>query len=539
MISIPAPKSSSVADAYIHQEPEIQALFPYAPYTDSSYEVRLEQLDQREKAYLRKELVQVLRTYHQQESRHPEIAKNLDLLEQSGTSAVIGGQQAGLLSGPLFTLYKAITVIQLAKREQKRLGRPVVPVFWIAGEDHDREEIDHVWLQNAQGTMIKHTYPREMSLSKRPISHITLHQEEMKNWINQLAWQLPDTPYKSEWLTVIEAAAAKANNWTCFFAEIMFELFGKYGVILIDSQDEQVRKLEKPFFQKLLEKEEQISQRVAATLTDIEQMGYVAPLTMDPDQAHFFVLENGERQALLREKEGYRTRDTGNFYSHQDLIAQPELLSTNVITRTLMQEMLFPTLAFVAGPGEIAYWAAYGTAFEEMDCQMPIVYPRLNITLMEPNSAKRWEEFQLEWDNLFGSLSDQKEEWFRLQKPPEAVAMIEELKGKLATWYQPVIQYLSEEISTHLETIGEKNLQKHWQQIDYFSKQTDRIIREKHQTSLRHWDEIIQSLQPNQKLQERVHNVIPFWNQYGLHWLEQLVEQDLLQGKGDHIVAYL
>lgn len=538
-LRIPAPNSHTIANAYINQDSQVQRFFSYHPYQPDSFEKRLEQIDRREDKYRRSELVEVIKSYHQPDLWNNEVAKSLDMLAQPGTSVVIGGQQAGLLTGPLYTIYKAITIIQLARREQKRLQRPVVPVFWIAGEDHDREEVDHIWIRNRKGDLQKYVYPKDKNLVKRPISHIELKVEEMHSWLEQLAWILPDTPQKENWLSFLKKAAGEAPNWSRFFAKVIFHLFGKYGVLLLDSQDARVRKLEEPFFEKLLDRDAFLSQRVEKSIRAIEKLHYSAPLNLEPQQANFFVLEKGERQAVLREKEGFRTRDTKRFYTKEDLLRHPELLSNNVVTRTMMQEMIFPTLAFVAGPGEIAYWSTYREAFQELDLEMPIIYPRIHITLMEPSVYKRWQEFQLTWEHFYDSLLAKKEEWLQAKKPPEAIKMIMELKEKLESWYQPVLRYFSEEISSHLAEIGEKNLVKHWHQVDYFGKQADRVLREQHQIALSHWNQLIFSLQPNQKLQERVYNFITFWNSYGIEWIDELIEENLLQDNGDHIIAFL
>ena len=139
---------------------------------------------------------------------------------------VIGGQQAGLLGGPLYTFYKAITIIRLAKQAEEQLGQPVIPVFWIAGEDHDLEEVNHVWVQNGEKEPVKHRFAVK-DQRKIPISRRRLDEKQYRDWLDRLAKILPDRPYKEEWLAQCQKWGIGTRSWTRLFAKVFHHFLAR------------------------------------------------------------------------------------------------------------------------------------------------------------------------------------------------------------------------------------------------------------------------------------------------------------------------
>jgi len=180
---------------YLHFFDRLQPYYTYPPGDDSSFHLRERILKKRESPLSREELARVISQYHAGELEHPAVRSNLDRLTHSDSLVVVGGQQAGILTGPLYTIYKAITLIQLAEREERRLNRPVIPIFWIAGEDHDLEEVNHLHLIT-QGKLEKWTLP--VPDEHRPISSTVPDLDSLLRWIEELGWHLPDTPYRPE-----------------------------------------------------------------------------------------------------------------------------------------------------------------------------------------------------------------------------------------------------------------------------------------------------------------------------------------------------
>ncbi|SEN08335.1 bacillithiol biosynthesis cysteine-adding enzyme BshC [Lihuaxuella thermophila] len=527
------PGSNPITHDYLQPAHPIHSFFSYHPMNAESFVQRAKWVDGRKEQYSRARLVEVLRSYHQPELDHPAIQRNLERLSEPDSLVVIGGQQAGLLTGPLYTLYKAVTIIQLAEREQERLNRPVIPVFWIAGEDHDRNEVDHVWIQTSEGVPVKHRFSSGDE-KKRPVSSLYIKKEEMERWLDELGRILPDREYKKEWAERLKKWTNEPVTWSRFFARVMHHLFADRGLLMIDSAYPELRRMEAPFFKHLIKINDSIHSRVMETAEELKKLGYPVAVDLKKNQAHLFVQVEDERLSLVRDQGLWRSRDGRESFSDDELLSlaeqEPERLSNNVITRPLMQEYLFPTLAFVGGPGEISYWALLKQAFEEAGFRMPVVYPRLRMTLIDRTAYKRMQEFGLTWSDLFTRFGEKKEEWLADRQPFHLDDLFLPVKEQIIASYQPLIRLLSEEIGMDLYEMGQKNQQKILEQVDYFYNYTKRSIENKYRTELRHWEEISNTCLPLDKLQERVYNLVNYWNEYGLSWLSRLLETPLLTG---------
>lgn len=529
--SIPQLWANPLVADYLQLNRPVHSLFSYHPLQKESFIQRAAKRNVAKDQELRSSLVEVLRSFHDPELLHPAVEENLARLNQPDSLVVIGGQQAGLLTGPLYTLYKAVTIIQLARREEERLQRSVIPVFWIAGEDHDRDEVDHIWVQDHEGKPVKYRYKSD-DREKRPVSSLLLPKEELHQWIDQLSQLLPDREYKHEWVEQLKSFADESISWVRFFARVMHHLFGKWGLLLIDSADPRLRRLEAPFFQQLIRQSETIQERVLTAIAQLEEMGYKNPVEVRPGQANLFVEVEGERLPLLRQGGEWMTREKEATFTTEQLLEiaekNPERLSNNVLTRPLMQEYLFPTLAFVGGPGEIAYWSLLKQGFAEVGLEMPIIYPRVQMTLLHRTAEKRMREFALSWEDLVTSLEKKKADWLNQQHQLDVEGLFAQVKKQIAQSYQPLLRLLDQEIGMDLREMGRKNLQKLNEQVDFFYSYTNRAIQSKFETGLRHWDELSHTCLPEHKPQERVYNVINYWNQYGLSWLDQLIDAPLL-----------
>ncbi|TCS94638.1 bacillithiol biosynthesis cysteine-adding enzyme BshC [Hazenella coriacea] len=521
---------------YTFREP-VSFLYPYDPWDGQSFVQRSEVLVQNRWSASRESLVELMKSYYDLSSIPQAIEKQLERLNQLDSLVVIGGQQAGILTGPLYTIHKAVTIIQLAQREEQRLGRPVIPVFWIAGEDHDYDEVDHVWIQDEQDQPRKVRY-KESYPEKWSVSRLVLEPESLHAWLDELATLLPDREYKKEWLLRSKQLITKPTTWSDYFATWISDLFAEWGLLVIDSGDPQLRRIEAPFFKQMIINMESIQQKVREASKLFKKWGYAEPVDLKPNQAHLFIEIDHKRLPLFKEADRWMTREGEAQFTTQELInlveEEPERFSNNVLTRPLMQEYLFPTLAFVGGPGEIAYWGLLKETFETMGLQMPILYPRLQFTFMDRRLEKRMQEFSLSWSDLFTQLTEKKEQWLQQQHNLDLDALFAEVKQKISEVHQPLIQTLDQEIGMNLRDIGVKNMQKIEEQIQYLHLFAQKAIELKYQTTLRHWEEIALTCFPNDQPQERVYNLIQIWNQYGLDWIELMLNTPLIQEDQEH-----
>ncbi|MFD1407305.1 bacillithiol biosynthesis cysteine-adding enzyme BshC [Kroppenstedtia eburnea] len=524
---------------YLHLFHHLESFYDYNPGEDSAFVMRAEKLNRRETPVSREALASVLEQYHAG-MEHPAVQANLDRLRQPDSLVVVGGQQAGILTGPLYTIYKAITLIQLARREEKRLNRPVIPVFWIAGEDHDLEEVNHLHLLS-EGNTEKIIFPVEAG-EKVPVSEVIPEKGLLEEWIRELGRRLPDTPHKSGLLEMLGEISRDKVSLSRHFARLMHRLFGHYGLLMIDSAFAPLRRLEVPLFEWLIQHNETFGQAVLDQAARLQAEGYPVSVDLESDKAHLFLLVDGQRQALYRSPEGmFYTRDGENRFSREQLLKQleenPARFSNNVLTRPLMQETLFPTLAFVGGPGEISYWGLLRSAFRQAGLEMPILFPRTGITLVSRKAEKEMRRYRLTVDDVLHRLQEKKQRWLEGQVHLDVEETFSHVQTRLDRIYRPLIREISS-IRPDLESLGETNRAKVLEQVEYLKKETWKALEKRGETDLRRFSELEAELRPGGGLQERVHNFLPWWNLLGESWLEELVRSPLLSVQ-THRVVYL
>ncbi|MFC4076543.1 bacillithiol biosynthesis cysteine-adding enzyme BshC [Salinithrix halophila] len=513
--------------------------YSYDPGDEASFSLRAARLKKKDPMVPKERLAEVIRRFHGEELRSPEAEENLRRLERADSLVVIGGQQAGLFTGPLYTLYKAITLIQLANREEKRLQRPVIPVFWIAGEDHDLEEVNHIHLPRKTKSV---KLSLSLDLKKRVAAgEVAPGSDKLERWLDRLASMLPDTSRKRDLVEEMRALSQEPGSLSRHFARLMHRLFGCYGLLMIDASYSPLRHLEIPFFEWLIREARTINEQVWAAARRMEEEGYVPQVDMEETKAHFFLREDGERTALYTEGEGFRDREGNRRWSKEELLKRlrscPADFSNNVITRPLMQEFLFPTLATVLGHGEIAYWGLLKEAFEYAGMEMPPLFPRTGVTLIGQREEKLLRRYRLTLDDVLHRLEAKKNAWLACQYQVNAGELFGQVRRRLEEIYRPLLGEIGG-LRPDLTRLGEANWDKVLQEIGWLEKETVKAMEEREEADLRRFAELAAALFPGGSLQERIYNVLPYWNAYGEEWIQRLTETPLLS-KETHRVVYL
>lgn len=536
MQHIEQPNMNTFMQDFYNQKQSVSSLFHYMP-TTASYNERAKMLQSHPAQ--RKELSQVIRSYMEDLPTSEKVERHLKELEENAF-VVIGGQQAGLLTGPLYSVHKAISVILLAKQQRDALQHPVIPVFWIAGEDHDLDEINSTFT-HANGRLVKHTY-NDRPNRKQMASKTEIEPDKVNMLIDSVFKQTGETRHTKELLLKLKSFAASSHTYSEFFSKLMHDFFANEGLLLIDAAYEPLRKLESPYFKKMIEHSHEISKRVVQQEQLFNEMGYGEPIQASFDNAHLFFVQDGERFLLKRQNDLFSNEAAHIELTKDELleIAQktPEQLSNNVVTRPLMQEMVFPVLAFVGGAGELAYWGTFKTVFEIFDMELPVMVPRLSITLVDRKSSQYLENLQLTIENAFnGHLLSRKEDFIIGIQDDKAHEMISEMQNALNKYYEEFKIYIeTSEIS--IGNIVDTNLAKHQKQFTYLKQkiEDDTLIR--HETMIRKFQHLEGMLFPEQSLQERNYSPYLFMNEAG----ESLVEKLLVlpfEFNGKHTIVYI
>ncbi len=533
-ISVPA--LNLFAKEYISGSKQTARFFDYQPFSQSDFKARVEEVQKR--SFKRMELAGIIRKYMELYQITEEVERSLQKLTDPSSLAVIGGQQAGLLTGPLYSVHKIISIITLAKEQEEKLGIPVVPIFWIAGEDHDLHEINHVYVEKS-GQLQKAGYP-ERFLKKQAASETVYNKQTMIEWVTSIFACLKETRYTNQLLKDVIKAVNEQSTFTGFFASLTAALFSRYGLLLIDAADPALRALEAPFFKQLILQNNELSAAVAKNQNQIRELNFQPVIETSENPANLFLIEEGERH-LLEKSNGLFISKSGRSYTENELLqlleSTPEAFSNNVVTRPLMQEWLFPTLAFIAGPGEIAYWAELHEAFHYFQMKMPVIVPRLNITIVERSIASIAAEANLSIESIIqNGVQEEKELYIESIRDQHLHDLVSEMKHDLMKSYEK-IEARAGELHNGLSEIVKKNKQYHERQIDFLIQKSDMILEQTHSAALLRYDRLESSLHP-EGLQERKWNIYPFLNSYGPDLLHQMMKQSF-QHDGSHYLLFI
>lgn len=526
---------------YMEQFQDVSSMYAYDPNDPQSIQARANWLDANENrpSADRVKLVDVLRAYNVAVGNAPEALEAIESLRDPRTLVVIGGQQAGLFSGPLLVIHKVITVLQVARAASQQLNRRVVPIFWIAGEDHDLDEVNHVNVLT--DSLSIHKIKLATVPDKRgPISQVTISRGEWEEALAQLDASLMNTEFKAPLMEQVRQACLDSDSLSDSFARLLSQWFGAYGLILVDSADSAVRQLEAPMFRRLVQGERELSSTLIAAQSHMQQLGFAPQAEVRPDQANLFIVHQGER-LLLNYADGMYSDKRGQLQlTPEELLgiadSQPELLSNNVMTRPLMQDYLFPVLSVVLGSSEMAYWGTLKHAFEQFDLQMPILESRMEFTLVEGTLQKQMGKYGLTFEDVIQHYDRKKQIWLEEQGSMQLKDKFAEIKQRFADMYKPVVDTIGE-INPGMRKLGETNMQKIVEQIEFLETRANEAFESQFDTALRHWERLRVSLLPQGKPQERVFNTLAYLVKYGDGWLKELIDLPLLPN-GMHRIVY-
>ncbi len=345
----------------------------------------------------RDDLADVLLDQNRRWRLSESVRLNVEKLRDPRSVVVVTGQQVGLFTGPLFSILKAITTVQTARRLAEETGRPVVPVFWLGSEDHDFEEMASTYLLR-QNELVKLEYPRPASVG--PVGRLRF-DEPIDALVDQIEEILPPSDFKPELMRLVRDAYQSGRTFTEAFALMIAALFARDGLVLIDSDDARLKKLARPLFRREIEDPERLSEGIRQTSARLSQRYHEQVLARP---ANLFLLEDGARHAVDALNSQFQLRDGSRTFTKNDLMdlldVDPAQFSPNVVLRPLMQDVLLPTAMYVGGPSEISYFAQYRTAYEWAELPMPLIYPRASITFVESKVAKVLEKYDLAVDDF-------------------------------------------------------------------------------------------------------------------------------------------
>lgn len=464
---------------------------------------------------------------------------NIDLLGNDNTFAVVTGQQLGLFGGPLYTIYKAITAVKLAQKLSNDFPEfQFVPVFWLEGEDHDIEEINKVTFLNGANEVTVAEYlvggkPLEKNIGA---TGAVVIDEHIAGLFATLDAQLPKSDYTAPLMEVLRGYYKPGNTLLKAFAGFFNHIYEESGLVFVNSNDPNLKKLLIPFFTKEMNANSEASKLVIQQSVELEEHYHAQ---IKAKALNLFMFYKGGRHLIEPSENGdYFLKNLRQRYTKEELLTiaatTPELLSANVVSRPLCQDTLFPTAAYVAGPGEIAYFAQLKPVYDYFGITMPLIYPRASITLIEEKVQKVLEKYSLALEELFGEIEPV------LTKVSEQVSevKVDALFSMLETKVNEAMneaRFGIQQIDPTLSGVVDGTLGKFQQQFEVLKQKTQKAQQQKEEISLKQLRKASVNIFPNGNFQEREFGVVPYLNKYGPDFVKW-VANELVIDKFQHQV---
>lgn len=450
---------------------------------------------------------------------------NIDALMNDNGLAVVTGQQVGLFTGPLYTIYKTLTTLLLSEKLQEEYpAYHFVPVFWLEGEDHDYEEVGSVRLINRENNLITAAYdPGEKARNGNtgPVGQIAF-EETIGDLFRMVNESLGTSDFTPKVMQLFHTAYQSGMTFNKAFVHLMNDLLEDSGLVFLNPHDPEFKRLLAPVFRRELENTPRHCQVVVDQSVEVEKQYHAQ---VKPKPVNLFLFHNGGRYLIEPKPNGFGLKNTRKQFTREEMIGltehEPERFSPNVVLRPICQDSLLPTVAYVAGPGEISYFAQFRPLYAEFSIPQPVIYPRASATIIEEKVEKVLSRYNLKVTEFFRDVELVK------QKVAEHVSdvKIEELFGGVSGSIGETLGSLKDGLARIDPTLAgalETAKSKMDFQIDALKQKAIAAQKRQNEIALRQVEKAANHVFPASNFQERELNILHFLNKYGLEFLRWL-----------------
>ncbi|MCG1008633.1 bacillithiol biosynthesis cysteine-adding enzyme BshC [Salinicoccus sp. ID82-1] len=431
--------------------------------------------------------------------------ENIEKLK-AGHRVIIGGQQAGLFMSPSYIMHKIITLLVLTEEVKAAHDYDAVPVFWVAGEDHDFAEVNHTYIYD------KH-HRRRRKISYKPnltvpmsLGFYRYDAAEMERTLLAIIEACGDSGLLYHKKSHIIEMIHRHEYWTELFHALVHDVFKEEGLLIFNAHSEAVRAFEVPMFEQMINHHEDIDRSFRSGQKKFNETLGLSPMIETETNVHLFTGSEGSR-TLLMQQDGRFETDKGTI-DKEALIERlgdaPETFSNNVVTRPLMQEMLFNTLIFAGGGAEVKYWGELHEVFQSMGMPMPIVLKRMEIIHEDMRLGKLLDKYDLQVSNtLHADVENRKNRLVEEATDQAFLDEVDAMKTRLEDDYRALSGGDGRERYGHLI---EANMKVHQKQLAYLKRRYRLEVKKALRSRLNDLEEVAERVMPGGALQERVYH---------------------------------
>lgn len=521
---------------YIYHFDNLAQFYNGAPFHPASYKTLASQLQHSTND--RAALADILTRQNESFGCGTATFENIKRLRDPATFAVVTGQQVGLLSGPAFTLYKALTAVRLAQSLSTQ-GLSSVPVFWLATEDHDLDEVATTAIFDEEYNLIDLKDPGERPAPHSHVGRVKL-TSEINAALNLLEKTLPPGESCDRLLRDLRESYQPGVTWGRAFGRFMAKVFSRWGVVLLDPLDDDVHHLTAHIYVRTIERTGDLKEQLQKRSDALVRAGYNAQVHVGEESTLLCVTREGNRTALHEHNGNFSFEGAGSITASELkalAINQPLDLSPTALLRPFVQDTLLPTIACVAGPAELAYLAQSQVIYAEFGRPQPIIFPRAGFTLVDARTHRLMEKYHLTVEDVW-----QGEE--HLRRTIVANGFAGGWSENLDKTEQDIIR-LVERLRQDVEAIDATLLDtlKHTEekikrQMDQLKGKITRAAMGKSELLARHEQSILRFLLPRKHLQEREVGGAYFLGRAGYELLDRLFANIQTNSSDHQVITY-
>lgn len=533
--------SNPLFDAYLNDFDAVKKFYQFN--YESDWEKIIDKRSQ--ETFDRQRIYDILIRQNEEWDAPSPVLENISKLKSENGFAVITGQQAGVFGGPLYTIYKIITTLKLTDRlDEEYPDYDFVPCFWMEVDDHDFEEINHIHFFNKQNELRHLELSEDSGDALKPI-HLRQLNSEISAWKAVFEEEFHPTEFLDDILEMFFNAYSAPQTYADAFARLILRLFGEQGLVVVNPADPEMKELGQGLFQKVLEEPAHIQKQLEERNRSLKQSGLPQQIQFQPDQTLLFYVDDGNRRVRINaDKNGdflLKYKIGGEKLARSTLMniieEAPQRFSANVALRPLLQDAILPTVGYVAGPAEVAYFAQISTLYRYFDQTMPIIYPRHRLTIIESKIQRLIDKLEIDAEELFQHRSDYAEVFIRQKQNAAVFGEIENIREEISNQLKR-LQEIVAETDPPLVNAIEKTEQKTRSNIEQVVGKITNSLKQKEATEMEQLKRTLLFLFPDDNFQERVINIIYFLIKYGPDFTVNLY-RELPLHTGPHYLVYL
>jgi len=443
--------------------------------------------------------------------------RNIQRLRE-GAFAVVTGQQVGLFGGPLLALFKVASVIALAKQVEA-LGVECVPVFWLASEDHDLAEVN-------QSLLLTHDFQLvPFKLATRGIEGAPVSTIRLAEGTSEAVAHAAELLGESLAADYLRESYAEGETFSNAYAKLYTRIFGEHGLILLDPADPELHRIAAPLFVDAIRRTAEIDDALLARNRELQAEKYHEQVKVTAESTPLFAVVEGARVPIHRANGQFKIgREVVSGDELQRRVeTAPETFSANVLLRPVLQDYWLPTLAYIGGPAEVAYFAQAAVVYQKLLGRVTPILARMSATLVEPRIERLLTKYQVDLPELFHGECQLRDCMAARALPPELKQDFEQARRAVEVAMQRASGSLQKLDPTLVEAAARASSKMRYQ-IDRLEKRAAQAELRRTEIITRHAAQIENAVYPNKTLQEREIAGLYFYAKYGPELISRLVE---------------